>query len=217
MSDPSESPDAAATPEGRLAAAWDRHVGADRQLLDAVISRHRERHRRYHTLSHVDVVVARVIELARVEDVTDHGALVAAAAYHDAVYEPRSPANERASARLARRDLASAGWETERLDRVEAMIIGTASHLDPTDADAAVLFDADLAVLASSDYDRYVEAVRDEYRHVGDDEWRSGRADVLRGFLDRARIYATSAGFDRWESAARVNITDELASLTIGD
>ena len=74
---------------------------------------------------------------------------------------------------------------------------------------------ADLAILgASSDtYAAYVADVRAEYAHVHDDEWRTGRADVVGTFLERERIYATVAGSERWESAARANLAAEVEEL----
>ena len=94
--------------EHRSTTPWRRHVSTDTSLLTRLVGRHREKHRRYHTVAHVEAVVGAVIELDAQEPADDLGAVVAAAIYHDAVYEPASPANERASARLARRDLAHA-------------------------------------------------------------------------------------------------------------
>lgn len=71
---------------------------ADTELLDRLLARHRERHRRYHGVAHVAWVVRHIDELASDELVRDHGAVIAAAFYHDAVYEPAHRANERASA-----------------------------------------------------------------------------------------------------------------------
>ena len=199
-----------------LTAAWRHHVAADETLLRSLERRHREKHRRYHTLSHVDAVVAQAIELATTEDVADLGAIVAAALYHDAVYEPQSRSNERASARLARRDLLALGWAESRVDHVSALIEATATHVDPPDHDHAVLFDADLSILGASPerYAAYVDAVRAEYRHVDDATWSAGRRSVLQGFLDRPAIYATATGVDRWDTAARVNLAGELAALS---
>lgn len=199
-----------------LEVAWRRHVSPDRTAMERIVARHREKHRRYHTVAHVGWVMRHVRELADVEPVADLDAVVAAAFYHDAVYEPASPANERASARLARRDLTEFGWPEDRTAAVAAMIEGTEAHLDPPDVDTAVLFDADLAVLAAdpAGYGEYVRGVRAEYRHVDDAAWATGRAEVLRSFLDRAAIYATASGRDRWEHRARANITTELSALT---
>jgi predicted metal-dependent HD superfamily phosphohydrolase len=216
-----------------LRTAWQAHVCGDTELFDRLLARHRERHRRYHGVAHVAWVVRHIDELASDEPVRDHGAVVAAAFYHDAVYEPAHRANERASARLARRDLTAVGtgttpstersgvpsagnWPGLRIEVVAAMIEATADHRDPPDIDTSVLFDADLAVLGAdvAGYDAYVTGVRAEYRHVAEPDWQTGRATVLRGFLARPAIYATDAGRERWEARARANLTAELATLT---
>jgi predicted metal-dependent HD superfamily phosphohydrolase len=220
-----------------LRTAWQAHVCGDTELLDRLLARYRERHRRYHGVAHVAWVVRHIDELAFDEQVSDHGAVVAAAFYHDAVYEPAHRANERASARLARRDLTVVGtettpsteqstepsgapsagnWPAPRIEAVAAMIEATADHRDPPDIDTSVLFDADLAVLGAdvAGYDAYVTGVRAEYRHVDEPDWQTGRATVLRGFLARPAIYATDAGRERWEVRARANLTAELATLT---
>lgn len=207
--------------DAELRIAWVVHVRLGDDVLERLLARHREAHRRYHGVAHVAWVVRHVAELAAVEPVDDLGALVAAAFYHDAVYDPASATNERASARLARRDLAEPGpdrqqaWTAARVDAVATLIEGTAGHADPPDHDAAVFFDADLAVLGADvrAYDAYVTGVRAEYEHVGDEGWRAGRAAVLEGFLGRERIFATATGRDRWEELARANITAELAVL----
>ncbi len=202
-------------PRTPLDEAWRRHVSTDTALLTRLVGRHREKHRRYHDVAHVEAVVGAVIGLDALEPAVDLGAVVAAAMYHDAVYEPASPANERASARLARRDLATLGWEPERVTRVAHMIEATSDHLAPPDHDHALLFDADLGILGADPraYAAYADAVRAEYRHVDDDVWRVGRCRVLESLLERAEIYATATGRDRWEAAARTNMTDELESL----
>ncbi len=190
---------------------WLRLIGDDAPVA-GLLQRHREKHRRYHTLEHVLSVLRHVHELADSEPVGDIGAVVAAAWFHDAIYEPQSPANERASARLARRELTKLGWSTDRADGVGTMIEGTAAHLDPPDVDSAVLFDADLSILGAAPpaYETYVTQVRAEYSHVDDDTWRTGRADVLQSFLERTAIYATRTGAARWETAARDNLAAEL-------
>ena len=203
------------TPPSELRLAWNQHVSSDDELLDRLITRYRERQRRYHRIEHVERVVRLALELAETEEVSDLDAVVAAAMYHDAIYEPTHPANERASARLARRDLAKLDWSSARCDLVGTMIEGTATHSDPSTVDEAVLFDADLAILGAdgSDYVHYVGRVRDEYSHLDDAEWTDGRITVMRSFLDREAIYATATGNDRWEAAARRNITGELETL----
>lgn len=202
-----------------LEVAWQQHVTADRALLDGLLARHREKHRRYHTATHVAWVIRHVGELATTEPVDHLDEVVAAAFYHDAVYEAAYPANERASARLARRDLASIGWDVGAVERVGWMIEAT-EHDAPTaeraTGDTAVLLDADLAILGAdpAGYSAYVAGVRAEYRHVADDDWRTGRTAVLEGFLARPTIYLTASGRNRWDDRARANLTAELAQLS---
>jgi predicted metal-dependent HD superfamily phosphohydrolase len=201
-----------------LEVAWQRHVTTDRSLLDRLLARHREKHRRYHTANHVAWVIRHVGELATTEPVEHLDEVVAAAFYHDAVYEPSYPANERASARLARRDLASIGWSDDAAQRVGSMIEATehavAGPEQPT-GDTAVLLDADLAILGAdpAGYAAYVTGVRAEYRHVSDGDWERGRAAVLQRFLDGETIYRTVTARERWELRARANLSAELAGL----
>jgi len=201
--------------DASLTATWREHVSIDTALLERLTARHREKHRRYHGVSHLEAVVETVMELGSVEPVEDLGAVVAAAFYHDAIYEPASPANERASARLARRDLATLGWSDTRTAHVGEMIEATNGHLTPPDAGHALMFDADLAILGTEpeDYRAYVDDVRAEYRHVGDDAWRTGRRAVVHAFLDRDAIYSTRTARDRWEVRARSNLAEEVRSL----
>ena len=206
-------------PDLELDVAWQRHVSTDRRLLDGLLARHREKQRRYHTATHVAWVIRHVEELAATEPVDHLDEIVAAAFYHDAIYEPTHPANERASARLARRDLATLGWADDAIDRVGEMIEATAHASEATDdprGDVAILLDADLAILGADPaaYSSYVDGVRAEYRHVDDPEWRVGRAEVLQTFLDRPTVFATATGRARWEARARANLTAELAALS---
>ena len=184
---------------------------------DLLVGRHAEPHRRYHTAEHVRWVLHHITNLIAVEvamDDVDVDALRAAALFHDVVYDPQSPTNEADSAAIAGRALAELGWSTERLRSVRDLVLATASHEADTPA-AAVLLDADLAVLGAEppDYRTYVDGVRSEYGFVDEAAWRTGRAAVLRSFLDRDRIYATASMVAAREQPARRNLGDELASL----
>lgn len=208
------------TDDAELRHAWGAHVSASAAgagELDEVLGAHRQAHRRYHGIRHVTWVVRHVLDLARHEPVDDLGALVAAACYHDAVYEPRAADNEARSAAWAERALLDLGWNPGRAAAVGRLIDLTATHDAAPATDGAVLVDADLAVLGTEPaaYQAYVTGVRAEYGHVADDAWRTGRAAVLTGFLDRAQIFHTGTGRDRWEARARANLAAERAGLTV--
>ena len=202
---------------------WTAVAGSTRaatSTFDGLVARHLEPHRRYHGLGHLERVTVDVAELGRSLELADspRRAALAAAFFHDAVYDPTSAGNEAASAEVAAADLAELGWRPDEVAEVRRLILATARHeaCDPLDDPArAVLLDADLAVLGGppAAYEAYVRGVRSEYAHVSDDVWRVGRPAVLRHFLDAARIYST-APFEAREARARANLTAELRSLT---
>jgi len=191
--------------------------GVGEPVLAGLLDRHREPHRHYHTATHVEWVLRHIDELCEQAPPHDHQALLAAAFFHDAIYEPTAAqgANERNSADLAARALGSLGWSDSRCAQVAAMIVATAGHKTASDDDTCVLLDADLAVLGAdaTAYAAYVNGVRSEYGHLDDDTWRVGRSAVLKGFADRPSIFVTESGRARWESRARANLVAELAAL----
>lgn len=180
----------------------------------AVLARWVQPHRRYHTVMHLRGVLGAVDELQAFA--ADADAVRLAAWYHDAVYACRSD-DEEQSARLAESDLTALGVPAELVAEVARLVRMTVEHDPaPDDANGAVLSDADLATLAlpAADYRRNGEAIRQEYAHVAESKFRAGRAPMIEALLAAPALYRTPAGRQRWEQAARANLTAELASLT---
>jgi len=195
-------------------------VERDARLLDTAVvagglgARYTQPHRAYHTLLHIEDVLLRVQELEPPPEC--HLAVSLAAWFHDAVYAPGQPDNETRSAHVAYDALEQAGASPELIAEVVRLIRLTEDHVTSRDDVAgATLCDADLAILGSEPerYREYCIGIRSEYQHVPDAEFRSGRATLLRTFLDRPTIYITEYGQRRWEAAARANITDEIKTL----
>ncbi len=191
--------------------AWRQALpGADVLGAD-LLGRWSEPQRHYHDLEHLAEVLTALDELTA--DAVP-ATVQLAAWFHDAIYDPRAHDNEERSAELAAKALPAAGLASEDVSEVVRLVRLTATH-DPAsdDADGMLLCDADLAILGSSPtrYERYVADVREEYAHVPDAEFRAARDRILQRFVDRSRIYRTDAGRARWESAARRNVTAELA------
>jgi predicted metal-dependent HD superfamily phosphohydrolase len=207
--------------EAELRAWWRADAGtgaAADTTFERLMARHREPHRRYHSIAHVRAVVGWCRELLTQVPVADPTAVCLAAWYHDAVYDPRAApgANEAASARLAQADLDALGHPASRRAEVARLIERTVGHaLDDDDPAGAVLVDADLAVLGAEPaaYRAYVTGVRAEYAHVDDDDWRRGRGDVLRRLLALEPLYRCAPMRAR-ETRARANLTAELAALS---
>jgi predicted metal-dependent HD superfamily phosphohydrolase len=210
--------------ERELDLAWQRHVGTSAAAdawFDTVIGYHRAPTRHYHGVRHIRWVVHHGRELAESTvpplEAGDLDAVVAAAFFHDAVYDTSRSDNESASARLAARALGEIGWDRPAIEHVASMIEATANHrverLD--DAATSVLVAADLAVLAAepAPYVDYTRAVRREYAHLDDEAWRSGRSAFIRTTLDSAHIFPSALGLDVWERRARANLSAELAAL----
>lgn len=187
--------------------------------LERLVALYAAPDRSYHNLEHLAEMFEIVERLAPVTD--DPDAVRLAVWFHDAVYDTRVTDNEEGSAELAAEMLSPLGLSRPVVDRVARLVRATAhlsSPAPPPDRDTATLLDADLAILAAAPdrYARYARDVRLEYHWVPEADYRTGRAAVLRAFLDRPRIYHHAWTFEAGEARARQNLAGELASLTAG-
>jgi predicted metal-dependent HD superfamily phosphohydrolase len=208
-------------PELELRRAWRQIAGSRHEsTVESLMLRYAEPQRHYHTATHVMMVLRDIDQICLACGRPRSDELIAAALYHDAVYDPRADDNERQSAALASRHLSEAGWDEARCVEVETLIMATA-HLGgtradhPSATDTAIMLDADLAILGAepSHYLAYSNLVRAEYAFVADDQWRTGRSRVLQTFLDRDRLFHTDWMYQRCERRARANIEAELVTL----
>jgi len=178
-----------------------------------VTVRYGEAHRAYHTLRHVAECLKWFDEtrgLAREAE-----AVELAIWFHDVVYDPKQPDNERRSGEFAAKALVSGGVDGALAERVRLLVLATAHDDAERAGDAALLCDIDLSILGSSHW-RFVEyegQVRREYAHVTDDEFRAGRLRVVRAFAVSDRIYRTEYFADRLEIDARLNIGRSIRRL----
>ena len=174
------------------------------------LSRHyAEPGRFYHTLDHVEDVLATIETLT---SFATHPASVKLAGWlHDVIYDSRASDNEERSANYAEK-------LCERLTipeghRVAALILTTKTHDAGLDVDAQVLLDADLSILGADEptYRDYAEKIRREFDWVPESQFRLGRRQVLERFLTRPRIFHF---LTEREAPARRNIAAEIAELS---
>ena len=163
-----------------------------------------ERQRAYHTLHHVESMLA---ALASRTALPLPLSLELAVWGHDLIYDPARNDNEARSAEVFGDWLMAQGASDELRQDVEVLILATRHDAPPSIPAAALIVDADLAVFGASDADfwAYERAIRQEYAFVPWPVYRSGRQAVLQHFLSRERIYSTSA-FAGLESAARAHL-----------
>ncbi|MEI8700611.1 MAG: hypothetical protein EOR99_25010 [Mesorhizobium sp.] len=192
-------------------------------LIEAPLKRelsalYRAEGRHYHSLAHIVAMLALAGHYRA--SLHDPEAVEAAIWFHDAIYDSRAKDNEAKSAALAEKKL-SGRTDAQRLGRITAMIIATATHELPRFSDenaardAALFLDMDLAILGATPdaFDAYEQAVRREYGWVEEPMWRAGRSAVLKSFLARPHIFHTEEFRQRFEAQARQNMARSLKAL----
>jgi predicted metal-dependent HD superfamily phosphohydrolase len=176
--------------------------------------RYSEPHRRYHTLAHIEALLA---HLSAYHHLAKEPELIAAAIwFHDAIYDTQRNDNEELSAQLAQTELERVGWSSSRALSVADMVRATQHHhADESDTDLLLFLDFDLSILGASpaSYAAYCAAIRFEFSWASDADYSRGRARVLESFMAREAIYKTPALRDAWEGTARINLQRELATL----
>ena len=183
-------------------------------VLNELRARYAEPQRHYHTLSHIEHLLALLDEYRAMP--RDRRLVALAIWFHDAIYEPKRTDNEARSAELARGVLSSLCEPAATIEAVERMVLATAGHRwTDGQADTAFFLDLDLSILGAEPpaYDRYVEQVRAEYCFVPGWLFRFKRGHLLRQWLARPALYFTEALRARFEAAARANIARELQAL----
>jgi predicted metal-dependent HD superfamily phosphohydrolase len=178
--------------------------------------RYGENGRFYHNLDHLYHVLTTIKAICAPD--WPAPALLLAAWYHDAVYDPRAADNEAQSATLARQQLQAAGLARELIDEVARLILLTQKHevveagiSSREQENGRILLDADLAILGTppARYRQYAQAIRQEYAFVPEAQYRQGRTAVLRHLLARRPLYYTPY-MQAYSQQARHNLTAEL-------
>jgi predicted metal-dependent HD superfamily phosphohydrolase len=184
------------------------------ELREALLTAWGDPSRRYHDTRHLTEVLAHLDELAAGGARFEPLPVTLAAWFHDGVYDGERDAEER-SAAWAEDALAGVVDDDVRLE-VARLVRLTETH-QPADDDpnGCALSDADLAILAAppARYAEYAAAVRDEYAHLSDDDFRAGRAHLLEGLADKEHLFHSDPARERWEAAARDNLSREVAEL----
>jgi len=188
---------------------------ADEHLFYELLACYDQPHRAYHTRQHLAECLAH--QHAIEAEAERPAEVLLALWFHDAVYELRRSDNEARSASWAVAALRTAGVDQTVAERVHRLIMATRHDAVPEGRDAQVVVDVDLSILGADParFDEYERQVRQEYRWVPGPLFRRKRRELLRGFLDRPRLYTTDWFHARYEARARANLRRALAGLGI--
>lgn len=195
----------------RLMEAWG--FEPNRETFEALLSAYSEKGRHYHTAEHVSACLRHLDAcLAQVEFPRE---VEIALWFHDAIYKPLSSNNEKESADWAASFLSEQGATEAEVARVYRLIMVTEHNAPTQTSDEAVLVDIDLSILgaAPGTYDIFESGVRKEYKLVPSFLYRRKRAEVLRGFLDREKIYTSGCFSAEVECQAKENLSNAVTAL----
>lgn len=187
-------------------------------LIHTLKARYGETQRAYHTWDHITALLGHLETLSG--HIHDKTRVLWALYWHDAIYDPTRADNETASADLLRAE----GKDIipdKTLEEAARIIEATAKHQLPASltgealSDAAHFLDMDLSILAAREdvFDAYEAHIRFEYSFVPLAVYAPARANILKGFLGRDRIYFTDTCRAPWEEKARGNLVRSIAKL----
>jgi predicted metal-dependent HD superfamily phosphohydrolase len=187
------------------------------QVLADLKRRYAESQRAYHNWTHIEELLAQFD--ANASTLNYPFAFRLAILFHDAIYDPRASDNEARSAELFESTMKDA---VSPDDVICARDLILATHKHTTSAvdrrfvaDAELFLDMDLSILGASErrFDEYDAAIREEYSFVPVETYRQRRAEILKSFLERPRLYLTDDYHNRLDGRARANLQRAIDRL----
>jgi len=194
---------------------WRALAGPDADALgEALIRAWDEPQRRYHDLSHLVWLLDEADR--RAPPIRDRAFVGYAIWFHDAVYQPGEPDNEKLSADWARTSLTHDSALAERVAHVIEMTKN--HHEGEAEDDAALFLDMDIAILGApwETYCVYAAGIRAEYPHIVDPAFAGGRGAFLEKQLERPRTFRTDVYENELGEIARANMRWEAEEMRRG-
>lgn len=183
------------------------------ELWSEIEKRYSDKKRYYHTLQHLENLLTQLTEIK--DKIQDWDSILFTLYYHDIIYNATKSDNEEKSAELAEKRLKQISVSNDKIEFCKRQILATKSHLKSTDRDTNYFTDADLSILGQDwkTYSLYFKNVRKEYSIYPNLVYNPGRKKVLNHFLEMDRIFKTEFFHDKFETQAKINLTNELNSL----
>lgn len=186
-----------------------------KKLWDEIEQSYSTPHRYYHTLEHIKEIISYLYPVK--EQISDWDTIVFSTFYHDITYDIKSRDNEENSSLIAEERLQALSYDSEKIDKCIAQIIGTKDHKKSEDSDTNFFIDADLSILGASweKYINYSHQIRKEYFIYPDSVYKKGRKEVLERILGMKCIYKTDYFHKNLEEKARTNIAKEIEIISL--
>lgn len=184
-----------------------------RDIFDQLCRAYSQRHRAYHTASHVNECLHHLDAIGPLPVRPQE--IEMALWFHDAIYKPRSTKNESDSAHWCSEFMQSQLIEEPTIARIEQLIMVTAHNRLPNTLDEFLIADIDLSILGAEPrrFAEYDEAIRFEYKWVPNLLYKRKRRQVLENFLARESLYHLEYFTSRYEEQARDNLKMAIAKL----
>lgn len=197
----------------RLLTNYTDNKGPTNSLWTEIEKNHTNKNRHYHTLQHLDNLLAQLTEVK--DKIQNWEAILFTLYYHDIVYNSLKSDNEEKSAELAEKRMKQISVPIDIIELCKQQILATKSHIKSTNNDTNYFTDADLSILGQSweTYSLYYKNVRKEYSIYPDFIYNLGRKKVLNHFLSMDKIFKTDFFYNKFEVQAKKNIQKELLLL----
>lgn len=181
----------------------------------ALAKAYAEEHRFYHTGAHINAMLQHFDTVASLAE--RPGELELAIWFHDAIYKPLSSTNEIDSAEWTKQFLYASDYHEAAVERVYNLVMATLHQGDVKTHDEKMIVDIDLTILGAAQdiYDAFERKVRSEYKFVPSFIFQKKRREVLESFLSKDSIYHLDFFQDRFETAARANLSRAIATLKV--
>lgn len=169
--------------------------------------------RHYHTLLHLDNILAQLIEVKG--EIQNWDTILFTLYYHDIIYNSLRSDNEEKSVKLAEKRMQQISVSNGTIELCKKQILATKSHIKSTDSDTNYFTDADLSVLGQNweTYSLYYKNVRKEYSIYPDLVYNPRRKKVLNHFLKMEKIFKTDFFYNKFETQAKQNLQKEIELL----
>lgn len=188
-------------------------VPLNNKLWEDIENKYSNKKRHYHTLHHLENLLNELSEVK--PQIQNWDTILFTLFYHDVIYNTLKSDNEQKSADYAEQKMLMLSVPVDIISNCKKQILATQAHVFSTDSDTNLFTDADLSILGYSHeaYTKYYQNIRREYNIYPDLVYNPGRKKVLLHFLNMEKIYKTPYFYNKYESQARINLSEELKIL----